>query len=122
MARFENVITRTVQASVDFSAKQYFATNNGGLATAAKAMDGIMLDNPTSGHAGAIATRGICPAAISASQTLTDGVTYLEVDTAGTLKALASGIAVAIARETLASNAAVVICSVEVLQSNAART
>lgn len=122
MAFDEGVVTRTITAAADLSAKQFFAINAGNVATAAKAIDGILLDNPISGKAGAIAVRGICKACIADSQALTAGVTYLEVASGGKLTALASGIAVAIARETLASVAAARIVAVELLPSNALRT
>jgi hypothetical protein len=109
-------------AGADLSAKQFFAVAGSNdsmvIATAAKSCMGILQDNPVSGKAGAYAVSGICKVAISATQTLTKGVTQLEVDTAGTLKALASGIAVAIAEETLASNAGVVIIAARLLPSN----
>ena len=116
-------------AAVDLSAKQFFAVsfNTGssvtgqiGLANAGKSIDGILLDNPKLGKAGCIATRGICKAAISASQALTAGITLLQVDTGGTLTTLSSGTAVAKAMETLASTASVMIIGVELLPSNAA--
>lgn len=108
---------RTIVAAADLSAKQYFCIYNENLATAAKNIDGILQDNPALGKAGSIATFGITPAAISASQALTAGVTLLEVDTGGTLKALASGVAVAKAMETLSSVASVRIISVELIKS-----
>ena len=120
---FEEGLTfnqRTIIAAADLSAKQYFAINAGNLATAAKAIDGILQDNPLLGKAGAIATRGITRAVITASQTLTAGVTQLEVATGGTLSVLAAGIAVAMARESLTSVAATRIVAVELLPSNAA--
>ena len=120
---FEEMVTfqrRTVVATAALSAKQFFAITNGGLATAAKNIDGVLQDNPVSGKAGSIAVAGISKAAISASQALTAGVTLLEVDTGGTFKVLASGTAVAKSMETLVSNAAVCIVAVEILPSNAA--
>lgn len=112
---------RSIVAAADLSAKQFCPINNNNLATAAKAIDGILQDNPVSGKAGVIQYAGLTKALISASQTLTDGVTMLEVDTAGaSLKAVASGIAVAIARESLVSVAATRLVTVELLPSNAA--
>lgn len=109
-------------AGADLSAKQFFAVAGSSdaivVATAAKSCMGILQDNPVSGKAGAYAYQGIVKAAISASQSLTKGVTQLEVDTGGTLKALASGVAVAIAEETLTSTASVVIIAVRLLPSN----
>lgn len=113
---------RTIVAAADLSAKQYFALNAGNVATAAKAIDGILQDNPVSGGIGAIAVRGITKAVIAASQTLTKDVTLLEVASGGTLTPVASGIAVAIARESLVSVAATRIVAVELLPSNDVRT
>jgi len=109
-------------AGADLSAKQFYAIAGSSdsmvIATAAKSCMGILQDNPISGKAGAYAYQGIVKAAISASQALTKGVTQLEVDTAGTLKILASGVPVAIAQETLASNAGIVIIAVRLLPAN----
>lgn len=105
-------------ASADLSAKQYFAIHIGTVANAAKAIDGILQDNPTSGEAGSIAVSGVTKAVISASQALTAGVTQLEVDTGGTLKALASGVAVAVAMESLTSVASTRIIAVRLLPAN----
>lgn len=109
-------------AGADLSAKQFYAVAGSNdsmvLATPAKSIMGILQDNPVSGKAGAYAYSGIVKAAISASQALTKGVTQLEVDTAGTLKVLASGVAVAIAEETLTSNTGIVIIAVRLLPSN----
>jgi len=123
---FEEMLTfsrTTVIAAADLSAKQYYAVTNGSgganVATAAKACDGILQDNPASGKAGSIARTGITKAAISASSALTAGVTMLEVDTGGTLKPVASGTIVAKALETLSSTASVCIVAVELLPSNA---
>lgn len=126
---FDEQITfnrRTVITAADMSAKQFYCmTRNGSggtvnVGTAAKATDGVLQDNPVSGKAGAIAVSGITKAAISASQTLTAGVTLLEVDTGGTLKATSGGIVVAKALEALdGSIAAVTYIAVELLPSNA---
>lgn len=122
MAWEENVTfnRRTMVATADLSAKQYYAIENGDVAVAAKACDGILQDNPVSGQAGCIAF-GPCStkAAISASTTLTAGTTMLEVDTGGTLKAVASGIVVAKALESLTSVAAVRFVTVQLLPANA---
>lgn len=121
---FEEMLTfqrRTIIAAADLSAKQFSPIYNNNLATAAKNIDGILQDNPASGKAGIIAVAGVTKALISASQSLTAGVTLLEVDTAGaSLKALASGIAVAKTMESLTSVAAVRIVAVELLPSNSA--
>lgn len=123
---YEELITRSRRSGVayaDLSAKQFYAvtiTANGmELATAGKAIDGILQDNPTAGQAGAFAGAGVTKAAISASTTLTGGTTLLEVDTGGALKALASGIVVGKALESLVSNANVCLIAVELLPANA---
>ena len=110
---------RTFIATADLSAKQFYAIENGDVAVAAKGIDGILQDNPKSGVHGSIAYDGSTKAAISASVTLTGGTTMLEVDTGGTLKALASGIVVAKALESLVSVAAVRFVAVQLLPSNA---
>lgn len=113
----------TGKAAADLSAKQFFAMLLGSsginVATAAKAMDGILQDNPKSGQAGCIAYAGVSKCAISASNALTQGSTVLEVDTGGTLKAVASGIVVAQASATLSSTAAVCIVACRLLPANA---
>ncbi len=119
MAFSEDLVTRTMITTADLSAKQFCAVYNGTVANATKNMDGILQDNPVSGKAACIATRGISKAAISASQTLTAGVTLLEVDTGGTLKAVASGTVVAKAMESLVSTTAVAIIAVEIEKSAA---
>jgi len=57
---------------------------------------------------------------VGAQAAVTADVTLLEVDTGGTLKALASGTAVAKAAESLTSVAAVRIVTVTLLPTNAA--
>lgn len=122
MAWEENVtfMRRTFIATADLSAKQFYAIEKGDVATAAKACDGILQDNPVSGASGCIAF-GPCTtkAAITASQTLVADETMLEVAAGGTLSVLAAGIAVAKARESLTSVAAVRIVAVQLLPSNA---
>lgn len=110
-------------AASDLSAKQFFAvviksTGKIDQAVAAKNMDGILQDKPKAGDVGVYCRDGFCKAAISASQTLAIG-DELEVDTAGTLKAVASGTIVAKAMEAVVSVAKVTIAGVEILRSNA---
>ncbi len=105
--------------------KQYYAVTTDtsmGLivAVAAKDMLGILQDKPVQGQAGTVAVFGVTKAAISASQSVTKGSTLFEVDTGGTLKVLSAGTAVAKARESLTSVAAVKIIEVEILKSNTA--
>jgi hypothetical protein len=91
--------------------------------TTATAILGILQDNPLINQACGVQINGITKAAISPSQALTGGVTYLEVDgasaTPGTLKAHASGTIVAIALETLASTTSIAITTVMLLPANA---
>ena len=124
--------TISVPAGADLSAKQYFAVvltadttyppaqATAQLATAAKAITGIVQDNPVAGQAACVQTNGLTKAAISASQALTAGTTMLEVDSGGTLKAASAGIIVAEAVENLSSVAKVCIITVRLLPSNAA--
>jgi len=126
---YEEAVTfnrRTVIAGADLSAKQFYAItsfsgNTVNVAATGKAIAGILQDNPVSGKAGCVAYNGISKAAIAASQTITAGVTMLEVGAGGTLIANAAGIIVARALETLdGSIAAVTYMAVELLPSNAA--
>lgn len=120
--------TYSAVANADLSGKQYYAVsrvsgNKIDLSTAAKAIAGILQDKPISGQVGSYARSGVTKAAIAASQTLTAGVTLLEVASGGTLVVLASGIAVAKALESLDGTiAAVTLIAVELLPSNAAFT
>lgn len=115
---FEQALdTRSEVAAADLSAKQFYAVTEGStginLATAAKNCSGILQDKPGSGKVGTYAVRGISKVAITASTAITKGA-QLEVDTGGTLKTLASGIAVAVALESLSSVAAVRLISAEI--------
>jgi hypothetical protein len=92
------------------------------VAAAAKAMSGVLQNNPVSGQAACYQAEGITPVAISASQTITGGTTLLEVDVAGTFKSVGTGIAVAQALESLVSTASIMIISARLLPSNAALT
>ena len=120
----------SAQAGADLSAKQFYAVSlvndtsqpvpgvHMVVSTAAKACTGISQDNPVSGQAGGIQVSGVTPAAISASQVVTAGTTYLEVDSGGTLIPHNAGTIVALALETLASNASVAIITVMLLPGN----
>jgi hypothetical protein len=124
----QNIIS--AQAGADLSAKQFYAVSlvndtsqpvpgvHMVVSTAAKACTGILQDNPVSGQAGGIQVSGTTPAAISASQVVTAGTTYLEVDSGGTLIPHNVGTIVALALETLASNASVAIITVMLLPGN----
>ena len=125
MAYEENITLQkqTFVAAADLSAKQYYAVTNGAtginVSTAAKAMDGVLQDKPASGKAGCVARGGVSKVAITASTAVTVN-DLLEVDTGGTFKPVAAGIAVAKALEALSSTAAVCWIAAELLPSNAA--
>ena len=111
-------------AASDLSGKQYYAvqlnsSSQIALATAAKNIDGILQDKPVAGQAGTICRDGITKAAITASSAVLNG-SLLEVDTAGTLKLLASGTAIAKAMEANGSAAYITVITVEIMRSNAA--
>lgn len=124
--------TYSAPAGVDLSGKQFYgvallpdATGNPpgvkvGMATAAKAIAGVLQNNPLTGQAACYQVSGITKVAISASQVVVGGTTLLEVDTAGTLKVFGTGTVVAEALESLASTANIMIISARLLPSNAA--
>jgi hypothetical protein len=121
----------SAQAGADLSKSQYYAVsfvNDASqpvpgvhlvVSTAGAACSGILQDNPINGQVGAVQTSGVTIAAISASQALTAGTTFLDVDTGGTLKAHAAGTIVAQALETLVSTTNIALISVRLLPSNA---
>lgn len=108
-------------AGSNLSSKQFYAVkedSSGNLvvAVAGHNMDGILQDKPVQGQAGNYCRDGITKAAISASQTITRG-DLLKVDTGGTLTEWSTGnAAVARARESLSSVAAVMVIEVEILR------
>jgi hypothetical protein len=111
-------------AASNLSGNQYYAvqlnsSSQIALATAAKNIDGILQDKPVAGQAGTICRDGITKAAITASSAVLNG-SLLEVDTAGTLKLLASGTAIAKAMEANGSAAYITVITVEIMRSNAA--
>ena len=116
---------RTGVAYADLSASQFLAvklTSNGmELATAAKAIDGILQDNPLAGKAGCYASDGVTKAAVSASQAFSVGA-LLEVDSGSTLKATSAGVIVAKALEAVTSVTTVSIIAVEILRNAPAGT
>ena len=125
---YEEMVTTsrgTGVAYADLSTSQFYAvklTANGmELATAAKAIDGILQDNPLAGKAGCYARDGITKAAISASQAFSVGA-LLEVDTGSTLKATGSGVIVAKALEAVTSVATLTIIAVEIMRNAPAAT
>src|SRR5262252_3690681 len=122
--------TISAPAGADLSAKQFYGVSlvNAGsnppgvtavVATAAKAVAGVLQNNPIAGQAATIQTTGTTKVAISASQVITGGTTLLEVDAGGTFKPVATGTAVAQALESLASTTAIGIISARLLPSNA---
>lgn len=127
MAFEQGLVLESYEAAADLSAKQFYAVtmdNTGkiNVATAAKNITGILQNKPASGYMGSVAMSnkgGTSKVAISASTAISIG-DLLEVDTGGTLKGVASGTAVARAREALSSVAAVRIIAAELLDSNAA--
>jgi hypothetical protein len=124
----------SAQAGADLSAKQFYAVSvvndtsqpvpgvHMMTTGAGKACTGILQDNPVSGQAGGIQVQGITPAAISANQVVTAGATQLEVGTGGTLIPQNSGTPVALALETLASNASIAIITVMLLPGTAVQS
>lgn len=123
MAFEENgaMFRRTEISTADLSAKQFYAVDKGDVATAGKACDGILQNNPASGKPMTIQWNGVSKGAIAASQTITKG-DLLEVTSGGTLIPLASGTAVARAEEALVSVAAVRIIGVMLLPGSAVHT
>lgn len=122
MATEQALKTLTYPAAADLSAKQFYAVsgdevNGVNVATAAKNITGILQNKPKINQAASVGTDGQSKAAISANSNVAAGG-LLEVDTGGTLKAIASGTAVARAQQ--ATNTTVVtIIPVEILRSNA---
>lgn len=122
--------TYTAPAGVDLSGKQFYGValvpDSVGpppgvklaLATAAKAIAGILQNNPLSGQAGCYQSTGISKVAISASQTVTGGTTFLEVDAAGTFKVFGTGTVVAQALESVVSSTGITIISAMLMPSN----
>jgi hypothetical protein len=122
MALESNQSLISVAAAADLSAKQFYAVTIGSggtidVSTAAKNCDGILQDKPTSGKVGTVQYDGITKAAISASSNVAIGG-LLEVDTGGTLKAIASGTAIAKALQAT-NTGTVTIITVRLLRSNA---
>lgn len=125
--------TLSAIATTDLSACQYYAlgyaavtgvdvANSAGVtvATSAKAIAGILQNNPTAGHVAQYAISGVTKAAIAASQVTTAGATYLYAVTGGLLSPTdpGSGVKVAVAMETLASVAQICIITVRLLPTN----
>jgi len=122
--------TYSAPAGVDLSGKQFYGvalvsapTDPPGaqlaLGTAAKAISGVLLNNPVSGQAGTYQTDGISKVAISAGQTVASG-SFLDLDVGGTFTAHTTGTIVAQALESVGPVAEIMIISAKLLPSNAA--
>jgi hypothetical protein len=118
--------TYTAPAGADLSGKQFYGvalvndTNNppgvhAVVATAAKAIAGVLQNNPLNGQAACYQTDGITKVAISASQVITGGTTFLQVDAGGTFLPFTTGIAVAQALESIPSTASIMIISARLM-------
>jgi hypothetical protein len=79
--------------------------------TAAKGIAGVLVNNPLNGQAAEYQTSGITKVAISASQVITGGTTFLQLDVGGTFLPATTGVIVAQALESLASTANIMIIS-----------
>ena len=123
--------TYSAPAGVDLSGKQFYGVSlvndpvgpppgvKVAVAVAAKAIAGVLQNNPLPGQAACYQKDGITKVAISASQVVTGGTTMLEVDTAGTFKPFGTGTVVAEALESLVSTPSIMIISARLLPSNA---
>lgn len=121
MAFEQNLQTLSAQAAADLSAKQFYAVkfDTAGkinLATAAKNIDGILQNKPTTDQAALIAYDGVSKAALSGTVSNGD---LLEVASGGTFVTLASGTAVCKALEAGVTGNTI---AVKFLRSNAAYT
>ena len=123
--------TYSAPAATDLSGKQFYgvslvndANNPPGVkvavGVAAKAIAGVLQNNPLTGQAACYQTHGATKVAISASQAIVGGTTLLEVDAGGTFKIAGAGTAVAEALESLTSTPSIMLISARLLPSNAA--
>jgi hypothetical protein len=123
--------TYSAPAGADLSGKQFYgvalvndAANPPGvhvvLGTTLKGIAGVLQNNPLNGQAAEYQTSGITKVAISASQVITGGTTFLQLDVGGTFTPFTTGAIVAQALESIASTAAIMIISAKLLPSNAA--
>jgi hypothetical protein len=121
--------TISEQAGADLSGKQFYgvalvtaAANPPGVlamvGVAAKAICGVLQNNPLNGQAATIQTSGITKVAISPNQAITGGTTLLDLDTGGTFIPHATGTIVAQALDSLPSTAAIGIISARLMPSN----
>jgi hypothetical protein len=122
--------TYSAPAGADLSGKQFYgvalvadaATPPGvhvALGVAAKAIAGVLQNNPLAGQAACYQTDGITKVAISANQTILSGG-FLDLDVGGTFTAHAAGAVVAQALEPVAPVANVMIVSARLMPGNAA--
>lgn len=127
MAVEQAMRTMTYPAAADLSTKQFYAVNGNevdgvNVATANKAMTGILQDKPSAaGRACSVCVDGQCKAAITANQSVTVGA-LLQVDTGGTLITQTSTNTVVARAEQAVTGASGVtpIITVTILRSNAA--
>jgi len=123
--------TFSAPAGADLSGKQFYgvalvndASNPPGVhvvvGTAAKGIAGVLQNNPLSGQAACYQTDGITKVAVSASQVVTGGTTFLQLDVGGTFVPFTTGAIVAQALETIPSTASIMIISAKLLPSNVA--
>ena len=121
--------TYSAPAGVDMSGKQFYgvalvadANNPPGVhlavGVAAKAIAGVLQNNPVLGQAGTYQSEGTTKVAISANQTVLAGG-FLEVDVGGTFTPHAAGIIAAQALEPVVPVANIMIISAKLLPSNA---
>jgi hypothetical protein len=122
--------TYSAPAGVDMSGKQFYgvslvadASNPPGvhlaLGVAAKAIAGVLQNNPLLGQAGCYQTDGSTKVAISANQTIPAGG-FLDLDVGGTFTLHAAGIIVAQVLEPVAPVANIMIVSAKLMPGNAA--
>lgn len=122
--------TYSAPAGADLSGKQFYGValvndtaNPPGvhvaLGTAAKAIAGVLQNNPLTGQAACYQPEGITKVAISANQTIVGGTTLLELDVAGTFKVFGTGTVVAQALESVGPVAGITIISARLMPSNA---
>ena len=123
--------TYSAQAGADLSGKQFYGlalVNNAApppgvlavLGTAAKAIAGVLQNNPLQGQAAEYQTDGITKVAISANVTVTGGTTFLQLDVGGTFTPFTTGTIVAQALESVAPVANIMIISAKLMPGSAA--
>jgi hypothetical protein len=88
--------------------------------TAAKAIAGVLQNNPLPGQAACYQTDGITKVAISANQAITGGTTFLDLDVGGTFTPHAAGAIVAQALESIPASTGIMIISARLMPGNTA--